>query len=176
MSKVLSVDEAYQQALELLDKAHIPLSKGERAGLRVLDFGLRNIARYGVQLVEYINFERYCARQLIFLPGQTIPEHMHPPIGEDPGKVETFRVVWGKVWAYTEGKPSSRIAAHIASEDQLYFSAFRQIELKPGDQCTIEDNKYHWFQAGEEGAVVIEFSSHARDRFDNFKDPRVNNQ
>jgi D-lyxose ketol-isomerase len=152
MAMVISSEEVRQQALALLNKAHIPLSEEEKRSLKVIDFGLNDIANYGVQFVEYINDERYCARQLVFLPRQTIPEHMHPPVGDDPGKVETFRVVWGKVWAYTEDA---------------------EMELNAGEQCTIGNNQFHWFQAGEDGAVVIEFSSPARDQFDIFKDPRV---
>jgi D-lyxose ketol-isomerase len=173
LGNVMSTENAREQALVMLERAHIPLSGAEKSGLEVVDFGLGDIARYGIQLVEYINNDRYCARQLVFLPRQTIPEHMHPPIGEDPGKVETFRVLWGKVWAYMEGEPTYSIAAEIAKQDQTYFTAFQQIELNTGEQCTIGDNQFHWFQAGDEGAVVIEFSSPARDTFDVFKDPRV---
>jgi D-lyxose ketol-isomerase len=170
---VNSSEVARKQALALLDKAHISLSEADMASLKVIDFGLKDIALYGVQFVEYMNNERYCARQLVLLPRQTIPEHMHPPVGDDPGKVETFRVVWGKVWAYTEGDSKTNTAAKLMSDAAIYFTAFHEIELNAGEQCTIGNNQFHWFQAGEEGAVVIEFSSPARDRFDIFKDPRV---
>ncbi|OIB02114.1 hypothetical protein AK95_04175 [Paenibacillus sp. LC231] len=165
---------ARSQAFVLLGQAHIQLSESEKASLDVIDFGLGDIGRYGVQLIEYVNNDRYCARQLVFLPYQTIPEHMHPPVGEDPGKVETFRVVWGSVLAYTEqGEQSGQRSARLAEEDEAYFHARHEIPLEAGEQCTIEGNQFHWFQAGERGAVVIEFSSPARDRFDRFRDPRV---
>jgi D-lyxose ketol-isomerase len=170
---VISSEEVRKQALALLDKAHISLSEEDKESLKVIDYGLKHIARYGVQFVEYTNNERYCARQLALLPRQTIPEHMHPPVEDDPGKVETFRVVWGKVWAYIEGASTANIAAELTLDDTNYFTAFHEIELKAGEQCTIGDNQFHWFQAGDEGAVVLEFSSPARDRFDIFKDPRV---
>lgn len=160
----VTIGEAKVQARILLERAHVALNEDDFDGLKVVDFGLGDIARYGVQLVEYVNNERYCARQLVFLPRQTIPEHMHPPVADDPGKVETFRVVWGRVWAYTEGDQSDSISAQLVE---------REIELNAGEQCTIGDNQFHWFQAGDEGAVVIEFSSPARDKFDLFKHPRV---
>jgi D-lyxose ketol-isomerase len=156
-----------------MELAQVQLSQEESQRLDVVDFGLRDLSRYGVQVVEYINNDRYCSRQLVFLPRQTIPEHMHPPVGEDPGKDETFRVVWGKVWAYTEGQPSNDIAAILDPEEKRNFTVFHQIELNAGEQCTILHNQYHWFQAGEEGAVVIEFSSPARDLYDVFTNPRV---
>ena len=31
----------------------------------------------------------------------------------------------------------------------------------------------HWFQAGDEGAIVSEFSTRSRDEFDIFTDPRI---
>ncbi|TBL75252.1 D-lyxose/D-mannose family sugar isomerase [Paenibacillus thalictri] len=152
MAAGISLEEAREQALVLLEKANVALSEEDKAHLKVVDYGLKDIARYGVQFVEYINNERYCARQLALLPLQTIPEHMHPPVGDDPGKLETFRVVWGKVRVHTE---------------------FQEIELHAGEQYTIGGNVYHGFQAGEAGAVVIEFSSPARDRFDVFSNPQV---
>lgn len=45
--------------------------------------------------------------------------------------------------------------------------------LLPGEQFTIPPNTHHWFQAGEEGAIVSEFSSTSRDAFDIFTDPRI---
>lgn len=44
----------------------------------------------------------------------------------------------------------------------------------PGEQYTIAPDTRHWFQAGEQGAVVSEFSSESRDELDIFTDPRVN--
>jgi D-lyxose ketol-isomerase len=175
MNMKITIEEVRNQALALLEKAHIPLSNDEKARLQIWDFGMQDLHRYGIQIAEYINNERYCARQLVMLPRQTVPEHRHPPIGEDPGKVETFRVVWGKVYAYLEGEPTQKIAAKLAETELPYFSAFRQVELNAGEQYTIDANVSHWFHAGDEGAVVIEFSSPAQDQYDIFKDPRVNN-
>lgn len=152
MARGISLEEAREQALVLLEKANVVLSEEDRASLRVVDYGLNDIARYGVQFVEYINNGRYCARQLVLLPQQTIPEHRHPPVGDDPGKLETFRVVWGNVRVHTE---------------------FEEIDLNAGEQYTIGDNVYHGFRAGEAGAVAIEFSSPARDRYDVFSNPQV---
>ena len=45
--------------------------------------------------------------------------------------------------------------------------------LRPGQQRTIPPDTLHWFQAGEEGAVVSEFSSASRDDLDVFTDPEI---
>jgi D-lyxose ketol-isomerase len=45
--------------------------------------------------------------------------------------------------------------------------------LRPGDQHTIPPDTLHWFKAGDEGAVVSEFSTQSRDETDVFTDPRI---
>jgi len=42
-----------------------------------------------------------------------------------------------------------------------------------GDQLTISPDTLHWFQAGEEGAIVSEFSTRSRDETDVFTDPSI---
>ena len=53
------------------------------------------------------------------------------------------------------------------------YTNFHEIVLRPGDQYTIPPNTWHWFQAGDEGAIVSEFSSTSRDESDVFTDPRI---
>ena len=55
-------------------------------------------------------------------------------------------------------------------------AVFHEIELRPGDQHTIGPDTLHWFQAGDEGAIVSEFSSTSRDEADVFTDPRIQRQ
>jgi D-lyxose ketol-isomerase len=45
--------------------------------------------------------------------------------------------------------------------------------LRPGEQYTIFPNTLHWFQGGDEGAVVSEFSTTSRDESDVFSDARI---
>ncbi len=80
MCKEITSNAARLLAVEVLEKAHIPLSEADKQGLQIWDFGLQSLSRYGIQIIEYINNDRYCARQLVMLPGQTVPEHRHPPI------------------------------------------------------------------------------------------------
>ncbi len=157
----------------MLADAGIVLTKAEREGIEIADFGLENLEHTGLQLVVYENNPRYCAKELVLFPGQTCPEHRHPPVGSDPGKQETFRCRSGKVWLYVDGSPAEQVQAKPPPGDEDYYTVFHEIELGPGEQYTIPPNTLHWFQAGEEGAVVSEFSSTSRDEFDAWTDPRI---
>ena len=161
------------RAAAMLAQEGIVLTTDEQEHIEVAEFGLGDVERTGLQLVIYINTDRYCAKELILFPRQTCPEHRHPPIGTDPGKMETFRCRRGRVWLYVEGTASTLQQAHIPMGSEAYYTVFHEIELHPGEQYTIPPNTLHWFQAGEEGAIVSEFSSTSRDEFDVFTDPRI---
>ena len=45
--------------------------------------------------------------------------------------------------------------------------------VHPGQQYTIYPGTLHWFTAGDEGAVISEFSTMSRDEYDVFTDPRI---
>jgi D-lyxose ketol-isomerase len=164
---------AQRRAADLLARAGITLTPEERAGIEVADLGLGELERTGVQIVTYVNTDRYCAKELILFPHQTCPEHRHPPVAGEPGKMETFRCRWGTVRLYVEGGPGGRPKARVPEGSEPYYTVFREIELSPGDQYTIPPDMLHWFQAGEDGAVVSEFSSTSRDETDVFTDPRI---
>ena len=136
----------------MLERAGIVLTDAERAGIEVADFGLGRLDEVGLQLVVYVNTDRVCAKELVLFPGQSCPEHRHPPVDGSPGKEETFRCRRGSVELWVAGD---------------------RIPLEPGEQFTIPPDTLHWFQAGEEGAVVSEFSSTSRDDLDLFTDPRI---
>lgn len=171
--------EMQSRAAAMLAQASIVLTADEQEHIEIAEFGLNEVERTGLQLVVYINTDRYCAKELVLFPRQTCPEHRHPPIGADPGKMETFRCRRGTVWLYVEGtastpvQPVQPVQAHIPPGSEAYYTVFHEIELHPGEQYTIPPNTLHWFQAGEEGAIVSEFSSTSRDEFDIFTDPRI---
>ena len=89
------------------------------------------------------------------------------------GEVERFRCRSGQVWLYVEGEPTPNPKATVPEGSEAYYTVFHEIELNPGEQYTIPPNTLHWFQAGDEGAIVSEFSSTSRDEFDYFTDPRI---
>ncbi|AZN39746.1 D-lyxose/D-mannose family sugar isomerase [Paenibacillus albus] len=167
------VRAAQKRTAAMFDLVGITLTPEERSNIEIAEFGLGNLQEQGLELVTYINTERYCAKDLILFPGQTCPEHLHPPVGDDPGKMETFRCRYGVVWLYVEGESNGTIQAQVPRGSEEYYTVFHEIELKPGQQYTIPPGTKHWFQAGEKGAVVSEFSSTSRDEFDIFTDPRI---
>jgi D-lyxose ketol-isomerase len=176
MLKQSQVDQLQAQTAEMLAQQGILLTPEEHKAIEIADFGLGEIERTGLELITYINTDRYCAKELVLLPHQTCPEHKHPPIDMTPGKMETFRCRWGRVWLYVEGEPTTTIQAHIPTGSEDYYTVFHEIELHPGEQYTIPPDTLHWFQAGAEGAIVSEFSSTSRDEYDIFTDPRIRRQ
>jgi D-lyxose ketol-isomerase len=163
-----------ERAHEILLKAGIVITPEEKAGIEIADCGFDDIENCGLQVVVYENNDRYCAKELIQFPRQLCPEHRHPPIDEkNAGKQETFRCRWGELYLYVEGEPTPEPKAKILDKYRSYLTVWKEIILKPGDQYTLRANTKHWFQAGDEGCVVSEFSSASLDEEDIFTDPRV---
>ncbi|GBF76526.1 D-lyxose/D-mannose family sugar isomerase [Paenibacillus sp. 598K] len=166
------VRQAQSRAAQMLAEAGIVLSREEQESIEVACFGLGNLAVQGLELITYINTDRYCAKDLVLFPGQTCPEHRHPSVDGMPGKMETFRCRSGTVLLYVEGEPS-KIQAVLPAGSESSYTVFHEIVLQPGEQYTIPPDTNHWFQAGPEGAIVSEFSSTSRDELDIFTDPAV---
>jgi D-lyxose ketol-isomerase len=173
MIKRSAVKKAQAKVAEMMTQAGIVLTDADKAKIEVAEFGLNEFERQGLGLLTYENNKRYCAKELVLWPGQTCPEHRHPPVGSDPGKMETFRCRSGRVFLYVEGSPVNKLQAKIPAGSEAYYKVKHEIDLRPGQQYTIPPNTWHWFQAGPEGAVVSEFSSTSRDEMDEFTDPRV---
>ena len=145
--------EARERAAAMLAEAGIVLTSHEIESIEVADFGLGRIDEIGLQIVVYVNTDRVCAKELVLFPHQRCPEHRHPPVEGDPGKEETFRVRSGAVHLHVHGAGD--------------------VVLGPGQQHTIPPNTLHSFEAGDEGAIVSEFSTTSRDALDVFTDPRI---
>ena len=168
-------EELAKKAKEMLDRVGIVITDEEYRNMDISDLGLGRPHEIGAQIVVYVNNERYCAKEIVLLPGQIVPEHYHPPIEEKnyPGKMETFRCRWGEVYLHVPGEPTPNPKAKVPEDKKDYFTVWHEIVLKPGDQYTIPPNTKHWFQAGPEGAIVSEFSSTSYDEYDAFTDPEI---
>jgi D-lyxose ketol-isomerase len=162
-----------EQAHDLFRKAAIVISAEEQASIETQDFELGDYERIGLAILVYVNYERYCAKELALLPRQTCPQHRHPPLTTNVGKQETFRCRWGTVYLNVPGEPSNSPGAIVPGGPGGSVDVFHEIVLKPGDQFTLPPNTFHWFQAGDEGAVLSEFSSISTDENDQFLDPAV---
>jgi len=161
------------EALSYFDKAKIVLTPEEKEHIEFADFGLREFDQTGLILITYVNTERVCAKELVLLPAQTCPEHRHPDIDGEPGKEETFRCRYGKVYLYVSGTPAAKPLAKAPAGREAFYTAWHEVLLLPGEQYTLHPDTLHWFQAGPEGAVVSEFSTRSRDDADIFTDTGI---
>lgn len=165
------------KVIKLFQESGISFTDDEIANIEYADFGLDNIEEEGLNLIIYVNNDRYCAKEMVLLPFQTCPEHRHPKRGhnnEIEGKQETFRVRKGTVYLYVEGiGEAESISAKVPTSSKEYYTIFHEIILNAGEQYTINPNIRHWFQAGPEGAIISEFSSPSDDASDIFTNPNI---
>lgn len=160
------------KAAQMMREAGIIINQNEIDDMDVADFGLNDLALEGGQMLTFFNTSRVSAKVIALFPGQTLPEHWHTALGDDPGKEETIRMVWGKLYFCQEG-PDTLKTAKIPRGKDKYYTARDEIIMLPGNQLTVKPGIKHWFQAGEVGAVLFSFSSSARDALDPFTDDNI---
>jgi D-lyxose ketol-isomerase len=163
---------ARERAAQMIRESGVRITDEEANKIEVVDFGLSQLDIEGVQVLTLVQTDRISVKVLAMLPNQTEPEHWHPPVGEDPGKEETIRVVSGTVYFYVQGKNTLKQGFLVKGKEKCY-TLRHEIILRPGDQITFQPGEKHWFQARDEGAVMYSFSSVARDALDQFTDPDI---
>jgi len=174
MMTAAEVRRRRKQAAAMFRKAGLVITPKEAAAIEVADCGLGRFDEVGLGVLVYVNTERCCAKELALWPGQTFPEHRHPPVSAtNPGKEETFRCRWGLVHLFVPGPRTRRPKGRPPRGREATFTVGREVVLKPGDQYTLPPDTLHWFQAGPRGAVVSEFSTTSLDELDVFTDPEV---
>ncbi len=182
-------DEARFHAFETIAATGFPVKTEDRERTVAADFGLSNLKLEGAQILTFFNTERISGKLICMFPGQTLPEHWHPPVptakGTDPGKEETLRVVSGTLYYVDEvasheavpaevGKSGPGLVhAKIPNGKDYAYSCRHEWVMERGDQITIEPGRKHWFQGGKEGCVVFSFSTCVRDVLDQFTDPAI---
>jgi len=165
--------EIIEKSFEYFKKANIVITDEEKNNLEIADFGLNEVEITGLEILVYVNTDRVCAKELVMLPNQTCPEHRHPAVEGEPGKEETFRCRYGKVYLYVEGGETKNRKTEPPKAPEGSYTVFHEIELNPGEQYTLYPDTKHWFKSGENGAVVSEFSTKSRDELDIFTDKRI---
>ena len=167
------LQEARQRASAFLLQARVVACPDELDRIEVVDLGLGELEQTGLQILTLVDTGNIGVKVLVLFPGQTFAQHKHPPLGEYPGKEETFRCQWGELYLYTPGAltpdPRATPPAHRAHT----YTVWHETILTPGEQRTCPPDTFHWFQAGPEGAVAWSFSSRATDVKDVFTDPDV---
>lgn len=164
--------EAQAQAAELIQKADVYVTSSEIASIEVADFGLSRVRVEGAQILTWLQTERIGVKILVLLPGQTLPEHWHPQVGDDPGKEETVRHLYGDLYVVVDGDDTMALSRPPKGNEHSY-SCRHEIVPHVGEQITFPPLAKHWFQAGPAGAVAFSFSSVVRDALDGFTDPNV---
>ena len=168
-------ESAVEYTIKAFQQAGIIITEEEKSRIEVADLGLGIVEEVGLQILTYVNTEKCCAKEMVLRPFQTCPEHLHPDGEENgvkyEGKEETFRVRKGVCYLYVSGEGKKEdIKAKLP---KTKVSVFHEIVLKEGEQYTLLPNTWHWFQAGEEGAIISEFSTKSRDESDIFCDERL---
>ncbi len=167
------VEICQNKAVEYYKKANIVLTDDEIKNMEVADFGLGMVEDVGLEIVVYINTDRVCAKEMVLFPNQCCPEHRHVKTNGEEGKEETFRCRFGKVYLYTDTNPDAKKEDIHTTLPKTDVTVFSETILNPGEQFTIMPGTLHWFKAGDEGAVISEFSTHSTDETDEFTDTRI---
>lgn len=164
---------ARQDIINIFKSSNMVFTKREFKNIEVTDFGLNDFYNIGLGVIIYVNTKRVCAKELAMTSFQICPQHIHPDIDGAEGKEETFRCRAGEVYIYIKGPATKNIKAKIPDKYSAKFDVFHEIILKPGDQYTLNPQTWHWFQAGPQGAMVSEFSTHSFDAGDIFFDKNI---
>jgi D-lyxose ketol-isomerase len=163
---------AQKRAADMIRQAGIRITNEEAGSIEVVDFGLSDLEKEGVQVLTLVQTERISVKVLVLFTNQTEPEHWHPPVGDDPGKEETVRIISGSVYFYIPGKDTFKEGVITGGKENCYTMR-HEIIMKPCDQIILQPGEKHWFQARDEGAVMYSFSTIARDALDQFTDPNI---
>ncbi len=161
-----------QHAAAYLEQAGFPVTERELESIAIADFGMSNPYFEGAQILTLFATERISAKLIVLFPGQILPEHWHPPVGDDPGKEEIIRGYFGTVLYFEEGEEHLDSSEVPAAKENCYTARSR-IDLVPGAQVIIPPGRKHWMKGGESGGCVISFSTCVRDILDQFTDSKV---
>lgn len=157
--------------MELVRRSGFPLSPTDWAELKVNDFGLGNLPAEGFVFADLLRTDRMRVTLLVLLPGQTLPEHRHPPYDTEPGKEETLRCLFGQARIYVPGGSNTPTIA-IPEGKEPYYTSRHEVVISAGEQFSVKPNLAHWFQGGPEGAVCLAFQNRVDENRNVFTDPR----
>jgi len=165
-------ETARKKAFQMIQDAGIQINDEEIGKIDIVDFGLSNLVKEGIQVFTFFATDRISAKVLVLFPNQTEPEHWHPPVDNDPGKEEIIRALRGDLRFYISGEGKVE-AGFIPEGKEEVYTMRNEVILAPGDQLILPPGTKHWFQAGEKGAVMYSFSTCVMDGLDKFTDPEI---
>ena len=120
-----------EKSIEMMEQAGIYLTQEDKSNITAADFGLSRIREEGVQILTLFDTGRMAAKILVLLPNQTEPEHWHPPVGDDPGKEEVIRGIWGDLTFYIPGEDTMRIG-FIPEGKEVCYTMRNEVIIDPG--------------------------------------------
>lgn len=161
----------FEQGMELLGKVEFPLTDADRTELAVNDFGLGDLRNEGMVFGDLLRTDRVRFTVLILLPGQTLPEHLHPPYDNEAGKEESLRCLWGETRIYMPGEPNNPDIL-IPEGKEAWYTARQETVIHAGENCTVPPNLPHWFQGGPEGTVFLTVQNRVDEEHNIFTDPK----
>lgn len=161
-----------EKSIDMIEEAGVLLTEEDKKNITAADFGLSRIKAEGVQILTLFDTDRMAAKILVLLPNQTEPEHWHPPVGDDPGKEEVIRGIWGDLTFYIPG-PNTMKVGFIPEGKEACYTMRNEVIINPGEQLVLPPGTKHWFQAGARGAVMYSFSTKVTDLMDQFTDPDI---
>lgn len=164
--------ELQAKAALILNKSGFPLTDSEIDSIAVADFGLGKPESEGAQILTLFATERISAKLIVLFDRQILPEHWHPPVGDDPGKEEIIRGYFGTVYFFDETLGVYSDPYVPAGKNSVYTCRAR-LDLTPGMQVIIPPGRKHWLQGGPEGGCVVSFSTCVRDILDQFTDKNI---
>jgi D-lyxose ketol-isomerase len=100
-------ESAKRRAAALIDRSGVLVRPDEIERIEVADLGLGELEQTGLQILTMVNTREVGVKLLILFPGQCFAQHKHPPLGDYPGKEETFRC------QYAQGQPAGPSRAHL---------------------------------------------------------------
>lgn len=166
-------EAAQQAAAELLKKTGVFINDDEPDKIAVADFGLSELDTIGAQILTLVDTEQIGVKLIALRPGQILPEHWHPKVGDYAGKEETIRLEWGEMLLYTSGTPTDKPMAVVPEHKKNCFKNWHETLMTPGVQVLLPPGTPHWFQGGEKGCVLWSFSTRVLDLEDYFSDPDI---
>ncbi len=172
MIKLEEFNMVCQQSIDMIESAGLLLTQEDKKKITAADFGLSQLKKEGVQILTMFETDRIAGKILVLLPYQTEPEHWHPSVGNDPGKEEVIRAISGDLYFYIPGENNIKRGFIVQGKDDCYTMR-NEVVMDPGDQLVLPAGTKHWFQAGENGAVMYSFSTTVTDLKDQFTDPNI---
>lgn len=166
------VKELQGKAAIMLKNSGFPLTDSEIDSIAVADFGLGKPECEGAQILTLFATDRISAKLIVLFDGQILPEHWHPPVGNDPGKEEIIRGYYGTVYYFDDFSGAPATPDVPAGKSSVYTCRTR-LDLAPGMQVIVPPGRKHWLQGGSEGGCVISFSTCVRDILDQFTDKAI---